>query len=181
VGSDITSISKNPSGSKIVVARDSALPEGTFSEGFAENVAPPDENGCRVWTGKLNKNGYGSQQEHRRAWELAHGPIPDGLHIHHECGNKACVNVEHLRAVTPEEHPRLSPRIRQKKERPPLPRLAYRFADAAEVLSVSEDFFSEHIAPHLRIVRVGRCKLVSVTELQKWVDSNEALTLGELD
>jgi len=42
-----------------------------------------------------------------------------------------------------------------------LPRLAYRPAEAPAVLGVSEDFFREHIAPHLRWVRVGAVKLVA--------------------
>ena len=37
---------------------------------------------------------------HRAAWELAHGPIPDGMIVRHMCGNKACANAEHLRIGT---------------------------------------------------------------------------------
>jgi hypothetical protein len=33
---------------------------------------------------------------HRVAWIAKHGPIPEGLTVHHECFNTACVNVEHL-------------------------------------------------------------------------------------
>lgn len=41
---------------------------------------------------------------HRVAWERERGPIPVGMHVHHECGNRACVNVEHLALLTPGEH-----------------------------------------------------------------------------
>jgi hypothetical protein len=39
---------------------------------------------------------------HRRAWEEANGPIPEGWQwvIHHTCENPACVNVEHLELKT---------------------------------------------------------------------------------
>jgi hypothetical protein len=40
------------------------------------------------------------QRVHRLAWEWANGPIPDGLVIDHLCMNRACVNIEHLEAVT---------------------------------------------------------------------------------
>src|SRR5262252_2034107 len=41
---------------------------------------------------------------HRQKWETLHGLIPKGMHLHHQCGNRACVNVEHLELVTPREH-----------------------------------------------------------------------------
>lgn len=59
----------------------------------------------------LTANGYartptseGRRLAHRAAWEKAHGPIPAGKQIHHVCGNRACINVDHLEVLEPAEH-----------------------------------------------------------------------------
>jgi excisionase family DNA binding protein len=57
------------------------------------------------------------------------------------------------------------------------PRLALTVTEAAAALGVSDDFFHEHIAPELRWVRRGRRKLVSVRELETWLDRTAVLTL----
>jgi hypothetical protein len=43
---------------------------------------------------------------HRLAWELAHGPIPEGMQIDHVCRNRACINVAHMEVVTPSQNVR---------------------------------------------------------------------------
>lgn len=48
-------------------------------------------------------------------------------------------------------------------------RLALNVAEACGALGVSHDFWAEHIAPDVRIVRRGRRKLIAVAELERWL------------
>jgi excisionase family DNA binding protein len=49
--------------------------------------------------------------------------------------------------------------------------------EAAEALSVSRDFLDQHIRHELRLIRRGRKVLVSIRELERWLEQNAALTL----
>ena len=60
-------------------------------------------DGCWIWTGGKLADGYGHMQisksqhrVHRYSWELAHGPIPNGLQVLHHCDNPSCVRPDHL-------------------------------------------------------------------------------------
>jgi excisionase family DNA binding protein len=44
--------------------------------------------------------------------------------------------------------------------------------EAPAVLGVSRDYFRTYIAPELRWVRKGSKKLVSATELERWLEQN---------
>lgn len=61
----------------------------------------PDD--CWPWTKGCLPGGYGALWDggnnrgtHRIAWELANGPIPDGLWVLHRCDNPPCCNPAHL-------------------------------------------------------------------------------------
>jgi hypothetical protein len=45
--------------------------------------------------GKIKVNGR-DISTHRVAWELTHGPIPDGLFVLHHCDQPRCINPKHL-------------------------------------------------------------------------------------
>lgn len=74
---------------------------------LAKRCAPMNERGCIEWQGPLLNSGYGYIRlsgpsfkkvlAHRAAWINEHGEIPDGLFVLHNCDNKLCVNVKHLR------------------------------------------------------------------------------------
>ena len=59
------------------------------------------------------------------------------------------------------------------------PRLALTPAEAATALGVSRDFYDQHIAPELRVVRRGRRRLIPVRELECWLERAAALPLKE--
>jgi hypothetical protein len=80
---------------------------------FRSRLAPPDEQGCILWTAGTDANGYGSLcvhgvsvKTHRIAWCLANGPMPVGLEPDHTCEVRRCCNPEHLEAVTHAENVR---------------------------------------------------------------------------
>lgn len=74
---------------------------------FADRTRGPDS--CWIWQGGQYGDGYGhfttndvpprQVRAHRFAWELTHGPIPDGLFALHDCpmgDNPLCINPAHL-------------------------------------------------------------------------------------
>lgn len=75
----------------------------------------PGPDGCWLWTGWLNTNGYGLLRRgragegflyaHRVAYEIQHGPIPPGKEVCHSCDVKyspgdityrRCIRPDHL-------------------------------------------------------------------------------------
>jgi|SRR5687767_9763401 len=73
-----------------------------FPKHFWSYVKQGDEDECWPWTG-YTSNKYGSicrlskmVRSHRVAYELAKGPIPEGIKVLHTCDNPPCCNPNHL-------------------------------------------------------------------------------------
>ena len=80
----------------------------------------PQPDGCITWTGPSYRDGYARicrngrlQMAHRVAYEIAKGPIPQGLCLDHLCRVRSCINPEHLEPVTHQENVRRGARASQ--------------------------------------------------------------------
>ena len=120
---------------------------------------------CWIWTDVLNSKGYGMfglgkkvYPAHRISYELLKGYIPEGYQIHHQCGNKACVNPEHLEPVTPSQNIRLgdSPPSRNAKK---------------THCPKGHSYSGENLAYDNDGSRV--CKLCRKTRTSKWIKDNK--------
>ena len=110
---------------------------------FWAKAGPPDENGCREWTGARHRNGYGkfgiwpsgTTLAHRMAYELTVGPIPAGMVVRHSCDKPACVEPTHLLLGTQADN--LADRAA--RGRTSGTRLGIRKTDPAEARTAVED------------------------------------------
>lgn len=85
----------------------------TLEVRFWEKVKKAEGDACWLWVGSRRHQQYPygciwargkAQWAHRIAWELEHGPIPEGMQVDHICKNPQCVRHDHLRIVTPRQN-----------------------------------------------------------------------------
>jgi HNH endonuclease len=73
-------------------------PPGTsLEQRLKAGVVVDPKTGCHVWRGGGRRT-YGALMitAHRLAWEMANGPIPEGMLVLHKCDNPRCCNPDHL-------------------------------------------------------------------------------------
>lgn len=75
----------------------------SLKERLSKCIKINKDNDCHIWTGAYNPNGFPrisyngkSTGVKRVIWILNHGNIPTNHYILSRCGNKKCVNLEHL-------------------------------------------------------------------------------------
>lgn len=92
-------------------ARAQSGPRWPIAERFWSKVARGEPTACWPWIGGRFPQGYGqfgidgkNCRSNRVAWELTHGPIPNGLWVCHRCDNPPCCNPAHLFLGTLQEN-----------------------------------------------------------------------------
>ena len=80
---------------------------GSLAKRLKAHTRKDRTSDCVLWTGHRDPGGYGrmtlpgtTRGAHRVAWEVAHGPIPEGMLVLHTCDNPRCCNPEHLKLGT---------------------------------------------------------------------------------
>jgi hypothetical protein len=78
-------------------------------ERILNHTEPQSSSGCWLWTGSCDSGGYpltGVRHlgVHRALYEMYIGGIEEGFHIHHRCGNKRCINPNHLEQLSGYAH-----------------------------------------------------------------------------
>ena len=119
--------------------------------------------GCWLWTAKRLPNGYGVIGEggkrgrtlyaHRVAYEHFVGEIEEGQQLHHECGNRGCVNPNHLVALPPKEHNRIAEAVKLNE-------------DAIELILEMRAWSNAKLA---RALRIDPSVVSRVRHLKAWI------------
>ena len=74
------------------------------------SIARDTPSGCWLWRGQISNSGYGRimvrkaagnkmESAHRASYAAFVAPIPDGAIIRQSCGNRLCVNPQHLEII----------------------------------------------------------------------------------
>lgn len=70
------------------------------------------QNGCWLWRGQISNSGFGRvsfrtaagnrmESAHRASYMTFVGSLADGEQVRQRCGNRLCINPDHLETFTP--------------------------------------------------------------------------------
>jgi len=83
---------------------------GILPARIARRIEPEPNSGCWLWTGHVERTGYGrvwwnrhQGMAHRVVYQILNGPIPEAT-LDHRCRVRSCVNPAHLRPATQREN-----------------------------------------------------------------------------
>ena len=134
-------------------------------------IGSPDA--CWEWQAS-RLQGYGvfnlrrkGERAHRVAWELTHGPIPEGLSVCHRCDNPPCVNPAHLFLGTQADN--IADRHRKGRSRGvPGERHHKAKLTEADVLSIRQLYPYCSISEISREFGVRRATVYAIVHRQTW-------------
>jgi hypothetical protein len=101
----------------------------SLAERFMLHVEPEPMSGCFLWTGAIDRAGYGrfligrvNHLAHRVAWTIRYGKVPDGAFVLHSCDMRECVSTDHLFCGSNQENMRdMAAKQRGRKSKAGLP------------------------------------------------------------
>ena len=88
----------------------STLLDSRNGDRLLASIVREPSSGCWLWRGQISNSGYGRmmvrqatgnkmESAHRASYAAFVAPIPEGAIVRQRCGNRLCVNPQHLEIV----------------------------------------------------------------------------------
>ncbi len=147
-----------------------------FKNGMGELYEPVPFSGCIVWIRGCSSWGYGDVNvgarrisAHRLSFEIANGPIPDGMCVLHRCDVPACINPRHLFLGTKGDNNRDA--TEKGRNKPPRGEICGAAKiTRVEVLEIRRRYFSGDVLQRQLAAEYGICQqtVSDIVNHKKW-------------